>query len=377
MLNSIKAMYLKEILEVWRDRRSLVSVLILSMILPLSMLVSMHFSSSMENGAATAHYHIIGAENSPALVNFLENQGLTISSYEESDNKGTHIIIPDDYEQKLATGYLPTIIVRTDIAKSPSVTQRLEHALGKYAREIATGRLMARGIAPIILQPFKVDIQDTGEISMLTRYLAPAIIFVLLLAPVYALMPAAIDSTAGERERHGLFPLLLQPMPVLSIPIGKFLMLVTSGMAALTIAIITGFIGYSNFSIEGMNFGFDFSVLNGLVFLFVSLPAVMLLAAIMMAISSFAKSFKEGQTYAGVSTLIPILAIGAGFLFEEKSRGFIPFWSEVTVLSSVLSGDVISWMPWIVTSLAYMVIIALCMWWLSRSMRRNALQSQT
>lgn len=371
MFKIIQLLFFKEITETRRDKRSLATVIILSMVMPLSMVAGIYFTSIMRDKAAAIEYQVVGSEHDPALVSFLNEQGFKTSAEENGD--GIQLIIPDDYRQKLATGYLPTLTIRADFSSSPEAVQKLGRSLEEYSRELALGRLVARGVSPLILQPFTVAMEDTGDVSVVARFLAPGLIFMFLITPIYALMPAGIDCTAGERERHGLFPLLLQPIPAISIPIAKFLMLVATGMFSFLIAASTGFIAYSNITLEGMNFGFDFSFVNLLLFLLVSMPTVMMLSALIMGFASFAKTFKEGQTYVGMAAFLPVVFIGAGFVLDEGWRGYVPFWSETLILSSLLSGDATSWAPWVLVVAVYLLLAAACLWWISRSIRKHAL----
>lgn len=374
MLQIIKLIFIKELKEIIRDKRSWLPIVAVSVFMPLMMVGSLYFSAKMEGDDKSQEYSITGSHNAPALVSFLNNLGLETT--EEVREDSIQLIIPDDFQEKLATGYLPSMIIRADYSDEREGVKKLEGALKAYAGEVGRSRLISRGISPIALNPFEIDIQDIGDISFMTRFLAPLIIFMFIMVPIPALMPAAIDSTAGERERHGLFPLLLQPIPAISIPIGKYLTLVASGMVALAISVAAGFAGYSNIQFDGMNIGLDMSVCNGIMFLGILLPTVMVLAAAIMAVASFARTFKEGQTYVGMSPFLPVAFFGAGFVLDESWRPYIPFWSENIIASSLLSGDAINWLPWLLTTTGYMVVIGLSLWWMSHSIRRQALASQ-
>ena len=373
MLNAIKLVFLKEMTEVRRDRRSLLIVLFLSMIMPLSMLVSLHLTGSAARGDTDmVVYRVVGAEQAPKLVSFLNAQGLTTST--EADGAKVSLIIPDDFQMLMGQGRVPQLSIEANVSKSREAVADLRAALQGYGNEVASGRLLAHGVSPVVLNPLRVNIVDAGGASFLTRYMATAIIFILLWTPVYSLMPAAIDSTAGERERHGTFPLLLQPLSALSITIGKFLMLLVIGLTGLSIAVIVSFIGYTNFSPPGISFSFDMSFVNGVLIPVIALPSMMFLAALMMAFASFAKTFKEGQSYVGMGAMVPMLFVGVGFAMGESRQAYVPFWAEQKVLAGFLSGEPVSLLPWLLVSLAYTAIVALALWWMSKTMQKNVLK---
>lgn len=375
MLNAIKLVFLKEFIEARRDRRSLMVVLILSMIMPVSMLAALHFSASVRGEANTLVYGIDGAEHDPKLVSFLNARGIKTDT-ESSDATRVTLTIPPDYQLLMREGRVPSLFIEADFSRFPEAVETLRGALHEYGNEIVGARMIARGVSPVILTPLLVNVVDTGEISLLTRYLAPSIVFVFLLVPIYILMPTAIDSTAGERERHGTFPLLLQPLPAISITVGKFMMLVSAGLAGLAVAVVVGFVAFTHFSPPGINFGFDMSVLNGFLFLLVGFPSIMLLAAMMMAFASFAKTFKEGQSYVGMGSLVPLAFIGLGFALDDHAKAYVPFWAEQNVIAGFLSGDPVSLLPWLVTSFGYLIVIVLSLFWMSRTMLQNALKGQ-
>ena len=373
MLNAIKLVFLKELTEVRRDRRSLLIVLFLSMIMPLSMLVSLHLTGSAARGDTDmVVYQVVGAERAPKLISFLNSQGLTTST--DTENARVTLVIPEDFQNLMGQGRVPQLAIEADVSKAREAVADLRAALQGYSNEISAGRLVARGVSPVVLNPFRVNVVDSSGASFLTRYMATTIIFVLLWTPVYSLMPAAIDTTAGERERHGTFPLLLQPLSAINITIGKFLMLLVIGLTGLSIAVVVTFIGYTNFSPPDINFSFDMSILNGVLIPVIALPSMMFLAALMMAFASFAKTFKEGQSYVGMGAMVPMLFVGVGFAMDESKQAYVPFWAEQKVLAGLLSGDPVSPLPWVLVSLAYIAVVATALFWMSKTMQKNVLK---
>ena len=82
-------------------------------------------------------------------------------------------------------------------------------------------RLIARGVSPALATPVRVE-----EVECPARRSAPppSLNFVplfLVLAAFIGGMQIAIDSTAGERERGSLEPLLLNPAPRGAIVVGQ------------------------------------------------------------------------------------------------------------------------------------------------------------
>ena len=373
MLRAIKLVFLKELTEVRRDRRSLMIMLFLSIVMPLSTLVSLHLTGAAARGETEmVVYRIVGGEQAPKLLSFLNAQGLETSL--DDEKAAVSLTIPDGFQATMEEGRVPQLLIEADVSKSREAVSTLRNALAGYANEIAGGRLIARGVSPVILTPLRVNIIDQSGSSFITRYMATAIIFILLWTPVYSLMPAAIDTTAGERERHGIFPLLLQPISALSVTLGKFLMLLVVGLTGLSIAVAVSFIGYTHFSPPEINFSFDMSLGNALLVPVIALPSMMFLAALMMAFASFAKTFKEGQSYVGMGAMIPMLFVGVGFALGESKQPYMPFWAEQNVLAAFLSGEPVAFMPWMLLSFAYFIVVGVSLLWMSKTMQTNVLR---
>ncbi len=372
MLNVAKIIFHKEMKEVLRDKRSWLTILFVSIFLPLSSLIGMTMSQRMVDPSSDPSYHVTGGEHAPVLMSYLKANGINYSEREEGEAK-VELTIPDDFESKLKTGHLPLITIKADYTKQRSAARRLEGAISGYSEEIILGRMISRGISPLVMKPFTVAKQDTGNASFFSTYFAQILVLLILMVPLPALMPAAIDSVAGERERNGLYPLLVQPVPAFAIALGKYFALLIAGLAALIIATIVGFYSYANFGIEFMSSHLRLNVLNGAVFVLLMTPMVMLIAALMMAVASFAKSFKEGQTYVGLSPFLLLGSFGAGFLLDEKWRPFVPFWSETSLASKLLAGGELHLTPWIFTTGAYFIIIYIALKWVTYSQTRRVL----
>ena len=151
----------------------------------------------------------------------------------------------------------------------------------------------------------------------------------------------AIDLTAGERERGTLETLMAAPIPKVSILIAKF-------FAVWTVAIFTAVLNLIGMATTVWTFQFEkillgpggFSLLVilkifGLLVLFAAF-----FSALMLAVTSFARSFKEAQAY-----LIPVilLSMGPGLLAMNPNLSLSGIWSVTPMVNVLLLGrDVIN-----------------------------------
>ena len=370
LLHITKILLIKELKEVVRDRRSLVSAILLSLLMPVFMLAGYYFAAQEAQKAKSAEIIIHGQDHAPDLVAFLSARGFNAGSEAQLT-----LSIPIDYPQKLASGYRAELILSGDMSGHGAVASRLLSLIQLYASQLASNRLLAQGLSPVLMNPIAVHQQDSGEAPSLTRFLAPLFVFMLLMTPIYSVMPACIDCIAGERERHGLYPLLLQPISPWTIPLAKWLMLLIVGSCGLLLAISSGFVAYANIELNGLSLGFNLTARSALIFVLVSLPTIGLLAAMMMGIASYAKTFKEGQTYVGLATIFPVFVAGLGSLADKEWQPFLPLWAEATLLGNVLAGTQTMVLPWLLVATGYGFLIAFFLWWMSRSMQRQALSA--
>ena len=124
-----------------------------------------------------------------------------------------------------------------------------------------------------------------------------------------------------------------------------------------------------------MTLGLNLTPTSAFLSFLVSLPTIALLSAIMMGVATFAKTFKEGQTYVGLATIFPVFIAGLGSIADEKYQAFLPLWAEATLLGNVLSGTETHWLPWLLVVGYYGIIVSMFLLWMSRSIQRQALES--
>ncbi|GHF24557.1 sodium ABC transporter permease [Kordiimonas sediminis] len=365
--------FVKEMRETFRDKRAMITITLVSMLLPVAMMISVFYQAdSLRQESAPRPINIIGGDYAPLLLQKLENVGYT---YREDSN--VHLIIPENYQELIETDTAPGLLIKADLSKDRLAVMTLEAILKDHRNTVSQQRIKSAGLPASLHTPFEIRVEDQNSVTMeqnLLREIAPLLVMLLLMTPIYGLMPASIDCTAGEKERNGLFPILLQPIPPLAIATGKWMMLVAVGMTGLTISVSTAYLCYLRLItlLDTTAFSIPFSVC--IMFLVCAAPTVMLLSALMMGFASYAKSFKEGQTYVGLFSILPLTFIMGGYVVEERWRTFMPFWTEIQVIAALIAGETPPYAPWHFMIGVYAVIILLTLYWMSRTMNRNALK---
>jgi sodium transport system permease protein len=181
--------------------------------------------------------------------------------------------------------------------------------LNAYDRTIGVMRLQARGVSPAVIMPLMIEDVDvstpTGRSVLLLGMMTYFVIFSMLMGG----LSLAIDTTAGERERGSLEPLLTLPVPRAQLIIGKILATAVYMILSLVITLAAFSISLRLVPLEELGMSANFGLAVALRVFVVMLPFALLGAGLMTCVASFTKSYKEAQTYLTVVLLVPTLPI--------------------------------------------------------------------
>jgi len=376
--------YLKEVRDALRDRRTALMVFVASIVTgPLTLVLMAQFISGLEEKAAILKVRIAGQQNAPALVNFLQRNDVEIEAapddYEKKIREGrvdAVIVIPDDFDERFVAGDVAKVEVVYDDSRaesSPAIRQA-ERLLRAFNRESGTLRLVARGVSPDLFEPVKIEHVNTATPRQKGAFMLFLIPMFAILSPLLGGMTVAIDSTAGERERGSLEPLLATPVPPGQLVAGKWLAAWTfaSLVAVLT---LTGFVVaamlYSQKKIAAtLTFGWP----ELAQFVAVTIPFAAMTSALQMLICTYGRSYREAQTYvsylATVASFVPVVVLFSG-MKDALWQLAVPLLSQQMVLSRVLRGDVLTRADYLVPSGVALAIAALCVAIVARLLREE------
>jgi sodium transport system permease protein len=380
----VAVVYWKEVRDALRDRRTALMVFVASIVTgPLTLVLMAQFISGLEDKAATLKVRIAGQEHAPALVNFLQRNDVEIevapADYEKRIREGgldAVIVVPDDFDDRFLAGDAAKVEIVYDDSRaesSPAIRQA-ERLLRGFNRESGTLRLVARGVSPDLVEPVKVEHVNTATPRQKGAFMLFLIPMFAILSPLLGGMTVAIDSTAGERERGSLEPLLANPVPLGQLVAGKWLAAWTfaSAVAALT---LTGFVVaamlYAQKKIAAtLTFGWPELV----EFMVVTVPFAAMTSALQMLICTYGRSYREAQTYvsylATAASFVPVIVLFSG-LKDAFWQLTVPLLGQQMVLMRVLRGDVLSRADYLVPSGIAIVVAAACVAGLSRLLRQE------
>ena len=356
-MRALLIVFLKELLENARDRRTMLSALVLG---PLGapLLFTIMMNAMIERGRDRAEHPleltVAGRAGAPNLVAFLEREGVHLRDFSGSAADAPDavrrrtarlvLVIPPEFGARFTDARPARVLLYADASDTSagSDLSRAEALLRGYAHQIATWRLEARGIAPTVAQPVVVDEIDVSTpaaraVSVLGM-LSYFIVFATLMGGLYV----AIDTTAGERERGSLEPLLTVPVSRSALVAGKIL--AASAYMALSLALtVLAFAACLRFlRLDALGMALEIGPAVALGIFAVMLPFVLLGASLMTIVASFTRSYREAQSWLAGVILVPTVPIIFAAVSQVEARTdlmWIPSLSQHLLIGTLLKGE--------------------------------------
>lgn len=353
MIGSVLSVFRKELADALRDRRSWMIALFISMLSgPVVFTAMSSFISGIEEKARAREVVVAYPERAPTLVNFIERQGATVvpaaADYEARLRAGTLqngvLVPPTDFEGMLARGEsVPIELVFDDSHERAQPMVRTASALvGGFNRETGTLRLIARGVSPQLLAPLEVQEKNLAPSQARGAQLLFIVPWAALIVAVFGALSVAIDVTAGERERGSLEPLLMNPVPVASIVLGKWAVVMTYSVVIVLLTMAGFLVSMRFISSETLSALMQLHWREVAIFLVVLLPFAALMAAVNMLAATFGRSFKEAQTYVSyIAMAVQFAALVPVFLTVRDAfwQLLVPSVAQLSVLMKTLRGE--------------------------------------
>ena len=391
----------KEILSTIRDRRAIVSNLLVPLILLPTLMLGLPLALGGLFARETATVTQIGVEGlehlTPELRERLVAQNLELVKADRpqngvrDDTYPVALSIPADFGERVSAGdpVQVTVYSKTGNLRSELNAGKVQSAVQAYRQALVTERVRDAGLDPDILQPVAVQTVDASrEQEIASGQLAWLIPFFIAIWTLVGGQMTAIDATAGEKERGTLEVLLVAPIRRTEVVFGKFLATLLFGLSAAMMAII-GFLvgGWILRGIVAPQMGGE---ANELMRVFggsisVDLPTVALLlgsslllagmvAALLLAIAMFARSYKEAQSYIGPLSFVFILpAVGLQFrdLIDVGSAvNWIPILNVLVLMDDLIGGTATA-SQITVTWVALLITIAVLLTFSHRTFQRE------
>jgi len=346
----------KELVDALRDRRTLMVVLWSSVALgPVLLLLLSGLIASLEERAEQRVVRMVGAENAPTLVNYMQRQGFELRSPPAAaaasasrPPKGEALLLVEPgFEDQLARGEPAQATVQSDSSDRESGAEgaRLLRLLDGFNRERSGLLLAVRGVPPGMLQNLEVQELDLASTRARALQFTGMLPFFVIMAVVYGALGASLDTTAGERERGSLEPLLSNPIEPAALVLGKWAAVACLAMAIAVLSAASFVPSQWLIRSEALRAMFQFGWREAVSFVLILVPLAATVAALLMAVAIRCKSFKEAQAASSVviltASLLPLVAVfdqGAG----QPWFAWVPALGQHSLMNQVLRGEGLS-----------------------------------
>jgi sodium transport system permease protein len=328
-------------------------VLVSSVLLgPLVLIALSSFIATFEERAEKREVVVAGIEHAPSLANWFARQTYTVKAapadYEArlrtSKLGDPVVVVPPDFEAALLRGEAPVVEVVSDSVNKQADTgaARIVRLLQGFNRERAVLNLAVRGISPELVENVQVEERDLASAQTRGTQVTGMLPFFVLMAVLYGALNAALDTTAGERERGSLEPLLMNPTQRIALVMGKWGAVATLGMLIAVLSCFSFIPAQWLLRSDTLAALFRYGWREALLFLVVLLPFAAALSAVLMAVAIRCRSFKEAQANSTVVILgISLLPLATVFnqSGEQPWQLWVPALAQQTMMTRVLRGE--------------------------------------
>ncbi|MEO5735347.1 MAG: ABC transporter permease subunit [Rubrivivax sp.] len=388
MIAAAWIVYRKEMLDALRDRRTLFMVLISSVAIgPLVLVLVSSLVADFEKRAEARVVVAQGMAHASLLRNFIERQTYSVREAPADWRKQLRdnrlgepvLVVPVDFETLLAAGEQPLleVVASASNQRSQGGSTALLRLVHGFNAEQATLRLALRGVSPALLEAVAVQERDLADPAARAAQLATMVPFFVMMAVLYGALNAALDSTAGERERGSLEPLLMNPTPRLALVLGKWGAVASVGMMIAVLSCLSFLPGQWLLRSEALAAMFRFGIGEAVSFVALLLPLAAALSAVLMAIAIRSRTFKEAQANATVVVLsVSLLPLVTVFSQEGPAAWhlWVPALAQSVLMGRVLKGEML--VPGDVMTMVAVcgVLTLLALGFVARSLRQAALK---
>jgi sodium transport system permease protein len=297
----------KELTDAFRDKRAIYVVLFSVLFGPLMIAFMLNQIAGQEKAAQEIKIPVVGKEFGPVLVNWLEQQsgveivaGPAEAEAAVKDRKVDFVlVIEKDFAEKFRDSRpAPVQVVSDSTRQSSRASVRRVHALlTQFSSQLGSLRLIARGVSPALVSGLKVEDVEVSNSQQRAAEVFNIIPMFLILAAFTAGMQIATDSTAGERERGSLEPLLLNPVPRWQLVGGKWLAAAVASLGGMIATLAVTSQVLSRLSLEDLGVRNRLGTPELILLILAIAPMALVAPAVQIYFACFAKSFKEAQSY--------------------------------------------------------------------------------
>ena len=356
-MNKLAVVFAKEVTDNFRDRRTLLSSFSLAVIGPIFFVGLMVFVLDRALGEAdkAIEFAVVGAEHAPQLMQHLAQQNTEITQQDIDEPRdlvrsGDHkivLVINADYAERYASGTVNTLSLIYDSSEMSSARRdlaQLRRHINVYSRTVGAMRLWLRGIDPSVSSPITTQELDIASPAARALTILASLPYFLVLVVFMGGFYLAIDTTAGEREHGSLEPLLTQPVSRTELVLGKICATALFAMLSLLIFLLSLYFSVPFVPFERIGMALELGALQMASIFGITLPLILFAASLLTVVASFARSYKEAQTYLSIIVIIPTLPLLVAQLMNVETTlqiMLVPSLSQSNLMADLIKGETV------------------------------------
>lgn len=371
----------KELRDFTRDRRTLLLTLLVAPLLYPVIFLGMGKLSELRKETQLdkpLELPVVGIERAPNLIAYLAGNGINakaapadIEARIRSQQEDVALAIDPGFASDWRAGKPAKVEIVTDTTRRNAdvPAARVREALNQYGQTVGSLRLLARGINPMVAAPLNTGTRDLAtpeaKSGMFMTILLPMILTIFAFIGGSHL---AMDTTAGERERQSLEPLLATPASRGALVSGKMAAAVLLGVVSMLLILLSFKASASLATGATVSLDVSFAAMGKL--LLILLPLVLIGTALLTCLAAAAKSMKEAQSHIIWLMMLPMLPAYALMAYPIKDTALwqyaVPFLSQNQLIQKVTRGESAvpeQWAVYLAASLALAALLWLAAVW--------------
>jgi sodium transport system permease protein len=360
--------FLKELRETLRDKRAVGLLAMFTLMYPvmLGFLLQQQITKATKPEREGIALAVIGAAQAPTLMSQLKQKNIEVHEVAPMDEKAiTEFLrtrkavavlrLSDKFTENYRELRPARVELWFDSATESDARQRdIEEVLNSYGSNVASARLLAHGVSPAALAPIQVQRYDTGTNAARSAGIIGSILGFLFFPAFICGLSAAVDSTAGERERRSLEVLMAQPARAWELVAGKWLASGSLAIIGITLELMLAHAILSWLPLEEIGMSWRLTWVQLLLVCLASVPLSLFAAGMQIAVAMNARSFKEAQSVLGFVMLVPMVPGLLVSTMELKTASWmymVPMLSNQTLLREIAKGNESGVLPFVLTFL--------------------------
>lgn len=382
---AIRCIFAKEVVDLLRDRRAVFFAFVLPLLLyPVLFFGASALQTTQQEELRERKLEIAMQGSYRSLLPHLgEDLSPLESPFTVRDVRSGQIALLvrlDPAESPGAPERVTLFYVTTSVT-SQEARRRVIQALDAYRDELVAQSFRSEGVAlepATLLSVEKQNVASDARMSGATLGRLLPLVLILLLVTGGSF--AALDLLAGEKERGTLETLYIHPIPTGCVVWGKFLVILATSL----VSVILNLLGVALALWVGTVADLSLPVADGVSLslpapgvlvgtLLLTVPLAVLTSAMLLALSAYAGSFREAQTYLLPLTLLVLVAVLPALspLAElESILILVPFCNVALAVREMLRGDA-TWWPCLAVFLVTSVYARFALTYVATLLRRE------